>query len=87
MIAKDEMKWRLEFPEPWKNTVITFELMVDHVSKMKNCIQWLGIEFRDAAVELCKRKHIIPITACHTIAILAIGKDPDPDSVGSLTED
>ena len=73
------MQGRLDLPEPRKNAVVISESTINHIAEVKNTIQRLGIEFSDTTVKFFQRQSVIPVTALLTIAILAIGKDSDPD--------
>jgi hypothetical protein len=54
MIPQYKVQRSHESLKPGKDTVITFDVMIDHISQMEYGIQGKGIEYLNAAVKFGK---------------------------------
>jgi hypothetical protein len=84
MISQHIVKGEMKLLKPGQNTVITAVIMINHVSEMEYCIQRERIECCNATVELGKGERVIPDPFRRAIAVLAIGKYPNPDGFDLL---
>jgi hypothetical protein len=84
VIPHQQLQGRLELLKAWKNTIVAAEIMVYHITKMKNGIQVQRIKRTDATVKFGKREPVLPGPVGQAIAILAIGKDTYPDDSSLL---
>ena len=84
MIPQNQVQWRTEPAKSWNDAIVTTVVMIDHISQLEYGIQRLGIELPNATVKFFEGFRVMPDSAYRAIAVLAIGKDSDPDGLGSL---